>query len=45
METPRLDNSDAYRGRRDVREISSDSWSVDNIVEGQLVDERTGLQQ
>jgi len=28
-----------------VREISCDSWGVDNIVEGQLVDGWAGLEE
>ena len=34
-----------YCHRRNVGKISGDTRGVDNIVKGELVDERTGLQQ
>lgn len=34
-----------YRHRRNMGKISGDARGVDNIVKGELVDERTGLQQ
>jgi hypothetical protein len=35
----------SYSWRRDVREICCDTWGVDNIVQGQLGDERAGLEE
>lgn len=35
----------AYRGGGDVGEIGGNTGSVDNIVQSQLVDERTGLEE
>ena len=34
-----------YRWRGHVREVGADAGSVDHIVEGELVDKRTDLQQ
>ena len=34
-----------YGNGGDVREIGSDTGGVDNIVEGELVDERAGLEE
>lgn len=34
-----------YGVGRDVREISGDTWSVHNIIEGELVDEGTELEE
>jgi hypothetical protein len=35
----------AYRGRGDVGEVGSNTRSVDNIVQSQLVDERAALEE
>ena len=35
----------AYRWCGDVRQVSADTGRVDNIVEGELVDESTALQE
>jgi hypothetical protein len=35
----------AYRGGGDVGEIGGNTGSVDNIVQSQLVDEGTGLEE
>jgi hypothetical protein len=34
-----------YGNRGDVREISSNTGGVDNIVEGKVINERASLQQ
>lgn len=31
--------------RRNMREVGGDTWGVDDVVESELVDERTGLEQ
>lgn len=36
---------EAYRGRRDVGKVGSNTRSVDNIVQSQLVDERAALEE
>lgn len=36
---------EAYGNGGDVREIGGDTGSVDNIVEGELIDERAGLEE
>lgn len=33
------------RNGRDVAQIGSDTWGVDHIIKGEMVDERTGLEE
>lgn len=34
-----------YSRARNVREVSCNTWGVDDIVEGELIHERAGLQK
>lgn len=40
-----LRSSLTYSWGRDVREIRCNTWSIDNIVQGELGDERAGLEE